>query len=56
MTQDLFKEWRDMDDITKGQSSKEGKSGEREERSAKLKTNAGKRKRGGRVEAECVTK
>ena len=47
MSQDRSKEWRDMDGITKGQSSKEGKSGEREERSAKLKTNAGKRKGGG---------
>ena len=38
MSQDWSKEWRDMDSITKGQSSKEGQSGEREERSAKLKT------------------
>ena len=54
MSQDWSKEWTDMDGITKGQSSKEDKSGEREERSTKPKTNAGKRK-GGRVEAECVT-
>ena len=54
MSRDRPKDWRDMDDTIKGQSSKEDKSGRREERSTNPKTNAGKRK-GGRVGAECVT-
>ena len=54
MSQDWFKEWRDMDGTIRGQSSKEDKVGDvrSEVQDPRLMLARGK---GGRVEAECVT-